>query len=359
MTIKSLYVAGKFDDNGGKPSKIAKSVFDAIGPANSGSYNGGSFSELENILRQAEDAQLIYWFADVPNDKVKLVKEIKQRNKACVLVTSKRNTEGKYAFEDLIYRALDIKSNLLVEFTKPGNRYMGRVIDPLGNVFLDHNEDFTLVGKVLRKRVDELMSFTRISSDNAGSAVEIPDEKEFFKTVKEYAGVFHNLVHAHSDAANRFFGNASFRCERGFPSYRSGSLIFVSRRNVDKRFIDKGAFVGVKAEIPIRYFGDIKPSVDTPIQIKLYNFYPKVKFMLHSHVYVNDAPFTERVLPCGAVEEADEIARVFPDRNSVNFSVNLKGHGSLVLADATMHIKDVSYIPRGTPEVHKEYSEMF
>lgn len=53
----------------------------------------------------------------------------------------------------------------------------------------------------------------------------------------------------------------------------------MSRRNVDKSFIDQSGFVAVKAEtIPIEYYGDYKPSVDTPSQIMLYQAYPKVNY---------------------------------------------------------------------------------
>ena len=71
---------------------------------------------------------------------------------------------GKYKFSDLIYHALNNKSNLIIEFTKDSDRYQGRIFDPLGNVFLNYNKDFNLVGKVLNKRVNELLSYKRISN---------------------------------------------------------------------------------------------------------------------------------------------------------------------------------------------------
>lgn len=66
----------------------------------------------------------------------------------------------------------------------------------------------------------------------------------------------------------------------------------------------------MKAEtIPIEYYGDYKPSVDTPSQIMLYQAYPKVNYMLHGHVYIDGFPFTNRCIPCGAIEEAHEIKK--------------------------------------------------
>lgn len=355
--VKTLFVAGCFGGHEGSFSKIAEQIFGAVKFGNVDYHNGGSFPELIQILKSVNKYKLIYWFADVLNDKPKLVKEIKKNHKACILVTSKRNTEGKYTFQDLLHHALGIKSNLFVEFSQKKDKYQGRVIDPLGNVFLNYNSDFSLVGKVLRKRVNELLSFTRMPSQKAGKKMEIPDEKEFFGLIKKYANIFHKLIHAHPEATNRFFGNASFRCERGFPSFKAGELIFVSRRNVDKRTIDKSAFVGTKRELPVKYFGEAKPSIDTPIQIGLYKHYPNIRYMLHSHAYIKGTPFTRKIIPCGALEEQKEVIKIFPDKNGVNFCVNLKGHGSLVLAADTKYLKKIPYIPRKMPEIHPGYAK--
>jgi hypothetical protein len=347
--MRSLFVGGKFNDDGGRRSKIAHIVHEGIGKPDD-YQNGGSFQELEQIVDSIDQYGLIYWFADVPNDKPKLVSEIKKKHKACVLVTSKNNLQGKYAFGDLVNRALRTKSNLLVEFSNRGQRFQGRVLDPLGNVFLDHNEDFLLVGKVLGERARELMNYTRMGSRQIGEAKEIPDEKEFFSLIKSYAEKFHELVHGSNP--ERMMGNASFRCERGFPSFRKEGLIYVSRRNIDKRYIGREGFVAVKGKLPLQYFGKIKPSVDTPIQVRLYQHFENLRYMLHGHVYVKGARFTDNVVPCGALEEADEVIRVFPDKSAVNLAVNLRGHGSLVLVDDVNRLKDIEYITRKTPEVH-------
>ncbi len=148
-----------------------------------------------------------------------------------------------------------------------------------------------------------------------------------------------------------------FTCESGFPSFKHDGFIFVSRRNVDKRGIGKDAFVPVQLEVPVKYHGNDKPSVDTPIQVKLYNYYLNVGYMLHSHAYVDGAPFTERIIPCGALEEVDEITSTVPDRYKVNFSVNLRGHGSLVLVDGVENLREVPYVAREMPEIHADYAK--
>lgn len=353
--MKSLYVSGKFDDAGGRPSKIARRIFETVKLPEMNYYNGGRYGELEKILDSIGEFKLVYWFADVDNSKEKLVKEIKNKNNACILVTSKRNAKDKYSFADLVYHALNIKSNLFVEFGLENSRYYGRVIDPLGNVFLDRTDNFDSAGKALKQRTDELMKYTRISSRQIGEKIEAPNEEKFFSLVKEYADKFHKLIHAHPEAVNRFFGNASFRCENGFPSFKDKNLIHVSKRNVDKREISSQSFVAVNPKLPLEYFGSSKPSVDSPIQVKLYEYYQDIRYMLHAHVYIENVPFTEHIVPCGAVEEFNEIIKLFPDRKSANFSVNLKGHGSLILVNNSDNLKYIHYLPRNIPEIHESY----
>lgn len=352
-----MFVGGTFDENGGKESKIARQVFQSLGMADSDSLyvNGGTFNDLEALLPKVRDYQQIYWFANVDNDKPKLVKEIKRQNPASILITSKRNVDSKYSAADLVYHALSNKSNLVVEITSEKGKYFGRIIDPLGNIFQDYTSDFSQVAWSLGKRVDELSSYTRVGSKQIGPAKEIPDKENFFELIRKYGEQFHTLVHARPEAVNRFFGNASFRCERGFPSFREGDLVYVSQRDVDKRYLNKEGFVAVKLELPIQYYGDKKPSVDTPIQVQLYQYYPGINYILHGHVYIKDAPFTSSVVPCGAMEEFEEIIKLFPEKEKEDFAVNLRGHGSLLLVHDLDYLRRIPYSARPSPEVHAEY----
>jgi hypothetical protein len=104
--------------------------------------------------------------------------------------------------------------------------------------------------------------------------------------------------------------------------------------------------VSAASEDVVEYLGDAKPSVDTPIQVRLYNYYHNVRYMLHAHVYIDGAPETHSIVPCGAIEEFDEVVALFPDRNSTDFSVNLKGHGSLVLASSVDKMEDIPFMRR-------------
>jgi hypothetical protein len=357
---KVLFLGGTFDKNNGKSSEIARQVYEGMKLDNTDYFNGGNLQTLENIAKNISDYNLAFWFANVSNDEYKLIKKLKHWNKALVLVSSKRNFNKEYSDYDLIYHALMNKSNLIVEFSNnplaEKLTYEARVLDPLGNLFLDKTKDMYLVGQKIKNRGLELLSYSRVPSEKLGEAEETEANEEFVGLINKYATVFHNLIHPNKENTDRFMGNASFRCESGFPSYKSGEFIFVSQRNIDKRNLKSNSFVKVKPEKNyVGYFGDSKPSVDTPIQVKLYDFYKNVKFLLHSHTYIAGAPFTKRIIPCGAIEEADDITELFPDKNKTNFKVNLNGHGSLVLSESPKYLQNLNYYARPFLENQENY----
>lgn len=353
MEKNALFVSGTFDDHGGKSSSIAVQLQSGLDfPVTF--INGGTFTDLEVILQTITQYDVILWFANVANDQPKLVREIKARHAECILVTSKRNVEKHYTLADLVYHALNLKSNLVVEFTKRENRYFGRIFDPLGNIFIDYTDDFTEIGRVLAQRIKELRSFTRVRSERIGDAIPCPNEARFFELVKYFGTLFHHLIHPHPAAVQRFFGNASFRCERGFPSFKGEQGIYVSERNIDKRYIDQSHFVCVNPANTekVQYYGNAKPSVDTPIQLHLYQYYPNIKYILHSHTYVQGAPFTTHIIPCGAVEEFDDIVHLYPSQSATRFAVNLRGHGSLILTNDLRYFEGIIYFAK------EEYDEV-
>ena len=99
----------------------------------------------------------------------------------------------------------------------------------------------------------------------------------------------------------------------------------------------------------VKYYGNEKPSIDTPIQILLYQNFPKINFMLHSHVYVDEpsSVFTSNPIPCGAIEEVKEILMcVKLDFEKEVYYINLKGHGSLIMASSPKYFENLKYKPR-------------
>ena len=129
----------------------------------------------------------------------------------------------------------------------------------------------------------------------------------------------------------------------------------MSRRNVEKQFITADDFIAVHFdEHSLSYYGKHKPSVDTPIQVRLYSVLPNVNYMIHMHCYIEDAPMTKVALPCGAIEEAQEvldtIKAAYGTLNGTTYRVNLKGHGCIVMADNVPNLLGAKLTTREMPE---------
>ena len=379
---KVLIVGGTFDNAGGKPSGLVNSIINHIRKdpeVNVTSVNGGWVEDLhQEILPAVTDFKVVLWFANVSNDEVKL-RDVKAINPKCILITSKRNDDNKYTFAELISRALEIKANLTVEFSKKDNKFNMMVFDPLGNTFYDGVEVEDMCSKLL-SRTKELILFTRVPTvqDTEHEAPEVPEETDFFNFAHSCADIFHNLIRP-AKGTERFLGNMSFRCQNGFPSFRGeDGIIYVSRRNVDKSDINAASFVPtyLDSSNTVKYFGENKPSVDTPVQLRLYKYFPWANYMIHAHCYIDTTLMgpevlrlqTTKPIPCGAIEEVAEIVDTYIKASTVLWdhwhkepprllAINLIGHGCILIAkdieifkELQKH-KDNCFVARQMPEV--------
>lgn len=379
--IKTLFVGGTFDRDGGRPSGLIDSIigyvltdtrFDVT------IFNGGKVADLHQVIwPSVVDYDVVVWFANVSNDEVK-VRDVKSLNPKCILITSKRNDDYKYTFAELISRALAIKANLTVEFAKRDFKFNMSVFDPLGNLFYD-GFDVSEMVPCMMNRIYKLTKFTRVSSfpDTDTEAPVVPEETEFFNFAHSCADIFHNLIRP-ARGTERFLGNMSFRCQNGFPSFRGqNGIIYVSRRNVDKSDIGAASFVPtyLDEESRTRYFGEAKPSVDTPVQLRLYRLFPWANYMIHAHCYVDTAGIKDSIMmrtknpvPCGALEEVEEIVSTYVKASSLLWdpwhkepprllAINLVGHGCILIAKdieilkELQNHKDNCFVQRPTPEV--------
>ncbi len=372
MENKILFVGGTWDLNGGKKSKIVDEFAKYI--PNTLVYNGGNYKDLNKILESCINYDIVIWWANVSNDLPK-VRNVKEINYKTMLISSKRNIDNKYSIQDLLERSFKLKSNLTVEFTKKENKYNMRLFDPLGNEWYD-GLDIEKCAKAILDRLKIIKNITREKTIKSEENFEnistffksdldqiyksndnpvIPIKNDFLSIVKNYAYVFAKEMVQKKDV-KRFLGNASFRCPKGFPSFKEGKYIFVSKRNVNKEFIGINEFVPVYLENEkIYYCGDNKPSVDTPIQVRLYSLLPNINYMIHSHCYIKNAPFTKNALPCGAVEEVKEIVDVLKnyynnDLNKDFYLINLVGHGSIMMSNKIEQLKNIDMIGRKLPE---------
>lgn len=372
---KILIVGGTFDTDGGKPSTLINLLYNELCKETSFNptlVNGGALYELHNnILPAVLDYQIVLWFANVPNEALKL-RDVKAINPKILLVTSKRNDNNKYTFAELISRALSIKANLTVEFSKTESGLFNMMLfDPLGNVFYNGSEITNLSGALVA-RLKQLLTFTRVPTvqDFNSPAPSVPEETAFFDFAHDCADIFHNLIRP-AKGTERFLGNMSFRCQNGFPSFRGeNGIIYVSKRNVDKSEINAQSFVPVYLDEwnTTKYFGENKPSVDTPVQVRLYKEFAWANYMIHAHCYVDthNIPdafmlYTSKPIPCGALEEVTEIINTY---NSFLkpaafrlLAINLLGHGCILIAKDLEILKELQtqknncFVQRPMPEV--------
>lgn len=274
---------------------------------------------------------------------------VKADQKAAILVVAQRDRTRELA--DTLDTALSVKANLIIDFGPEGT---ARLLDPLGNCFVPYTDELMFVACKAVQRAKRLAEFGRIGSRKVGEGgIHLPpDDEAFYSLVRNLAVDFDHLI-PRPASRKRSTGNASFRCQRGFPGLRGkDGLLFVSRRNVDKSSIDKNGFVAVEpaTDGPVLYYGPDKPSVDTPVQRELFALFPQVNYIVHGHVYVVDAPFTRGGVPCGALEEVDEILAVQSDRNKGDFAVNLRGHGCVLFMSKIPAALDTKFESRPGPE---------
>lgn len=356
--MKIVAVGGTWNADGGRPSKVfarlARGIAEALAAPDDHVHvaNGGP---IELLAAPTADTDVLIWMPDVPNDHPKLIDQIKQSHPRVILVGSKRLDGRDITLVDVLNRMLHAKMNLGLVIDKQGDRFRGRVFDPLGNVFAE-GQDFEVLGRALAERARFLRSMHRVGSVSIGpiKPEHIEDQQAipptFIDFVRGAATIFDRLV-PRPKQVTRFLGNAAFRCSYGFPALRLRKRIYVSPRNIDKGVIGPESFVPVEPFRPfdpqVLYYGKVQPSVDTPVDLLLFDRYPSINFLIHGHVYIKDAPFTVDPIPCGAIEEFEAIYEAVGVWSGPWFCVNLRGHGCILGWHAC---------PTAKPEAHLFYA---
>lgn len=344
--MKKMIVGGTFDENGGKSSHLVDQLFQSLG-SEWECVNGGDVNFIKSFEPTGID--VLVWMPNVSNDEAKIIDTLKQKNQRMILIQSKRVIEKEYNPSDVIGRLLKSHSLLGIMITKENNQYSFRLFDPLGNQWADTG-DIKSIGTTINLRLKYLLGLSRINSKNVEMVEDYRVPPEFLNIVKKYGNEFTKYVNAVNP--NRLLGNASTRCAKGFPAIRLNKHILVTKRNVDKQTLAKDDFVLVQDSIDdvVKYKGEFKPSVDTPIQVKLFEHFSNVEYIIHGHAYVEDGIFTKNKIPCGYVEEYAEIKELIGDEYASNFNINLRGHGCLILADNMQYLED---------QISKLYSRPF
>jgi len=314
-----MIVGGDFGENQ-KPSSVIEKLGDRL---NSIKLNGGSISDIKEISTNLDEYDLIIWAPNISNEVEKVYPK---KTTGSVLICSKVLREN-IGFGDAIARIFKMNANAVIAINNDCKPFKFTLIDALGNVWCDTNNIDTLAISI-----NNLYSWTK-DSIRLKSTNSIFGENELIKidlsslceTVKLIADKVEN------ERGGRYFGNVSTRCGKLFPSMRlEHDIVLISGRNVSKERITPDDFVYTKlVNGNVLFHGERKPSVDTPIQLKLYEHFKKINFLIHGHAYIKDALTTENYFPCGDLREFEEI-RLTLSKYTNNIVLNLKNHGFLI-----------------------------
>lgn len=346
-----LIIGGTFDKKDGKKSKLIEKLFKEKITDNDLFINGGNIKEIEKILMLVPNYKIIIWFPNIPNEYPKM-RNIKELNPHSVFVMSKRN-DGKYKIKDIITKGLENNANLIVEFSKDKDKFYMQDIDVLGYSWSKKTSNIDEFREILFNRIEFLSNTKRVKtySDNTENNHYNLVQEEFIELNKKYAKLFDGLL-IEVAQTTRFLGNCSLKID---------NKIFMSQRDIDKKRINKKAFIEVyKKDNTIFYKGKNKPSKDTAIQLKLYELYPQINYIIHCHCYIKDGYFTEIQCPCGDLKEIDEINKTIKKNKLQSnnlIKINLIGHGSILMAKDIKNLYNIKYIKRKFPEIKEEKNE--
>lgn len=348
--MKVLFTAGTWDKNGGKTSELMNKMYELLNNQTDFDitfFNGGLYDELNDIVMTAKDYDIIFWMANVPYE-LEPIKFVKSVNPIALVIGSKKNINRQYSFVDILNKTLLQRNNLSILFSKndKDDKYEMNLFDPLGTSWYEGYSMDDMVD-VMVKRIRFVLTTRRERTFKVEGTKDIPNHEDFFKYVRDVAEIFHKTIE-HADGVTRFLGNASFRGD---------DVIYVSKRDVNKALIDKNNFVAayLGEDDKVYYYGEYKPSKDTVVQTRLYKMFPNINYIIHSHCYASGAEFTNIPVPCGALDEIDEVLDVVKNKYNNDFSLNyykfnLNGHGCLIFGSSIDDLKKTEYITRHLPE---------
>jgi len=316
---KLLIVGGNFGD---QPKK--SSVIEKMRPkGHHDCINGGSLEDLKKI--DLSPYNFIIWMPNISNDEEKWYPK---KPLGAVMIISKVLHEGVTEL-DAISRIFKMGANAVITINKEEPIFKFKVIDALGNCWgITDNPDslFSIIWGIYG---------CYGSSKRVGSQVisgEIPRDCAVSSDLKLFMKLNRHVADRASSMGGRYFGNCSTRCDSLFPTVRVNTERFlVSPRNIDKGIIEVEDMVLVEVGPgrKFQFYGDKKPSIDTPVQLLLYEEAERINYMIHGHYYIYGAPFTQNFYPCGDTREYKELANIIGETYSryAMGAINLKNHG--------------------------------
>jgi hypothetical protein len=327
-----MIIGGTFDKFGGKTSTIVKLLSKCL---NMPAVNGGTIWTMG--IRKYVKGSLNIWMPNVPNEEAKIY-PVKERGS--ILICSKVMRPGN-TVHDAVTRIFKMNGNAVITITTDEEGiFKFALVDALGNIWAETRRVVDLA-RAIKQFVAWMNGVERVKSIRIHRGGKAFTSAQFKKDINDY--YLHVLCDLNKDmadrvevaAGSRYFGNASTRCELMFPSIKlRENYIYVSKRNVNKERLSEEDFVlcrnapSSKDVVFMAENEEDKPSVDTPVQLQLYDQLPNVVCMIHGHAYIKDAPTTASYWPCGDLREVKSAMQLLEDRT---MCINLRNHGFLAI----------------------------
>lgn len=342
---KILLVGGDFGETPRKSGVIEKIAASRSASRGVNYFNGGTIEDLKKIDVTPYD--VILWMPNISNDEEKYYPK---KPLGSVLIVSKvlRNENSEL---DAISRIFRMSANAVITIDKKPKYFSFKAIDALGNCWgiSDNPEDVIRISELIWRCYGTVK---RIGSQQTPGEPSIIIPKDMGGaawpvSAYEFAALNRRIADRAESMGGRYFGNCSTRCDKLFPTARmENNLVLVSPRNFDKKQIMPQDMVFVDMEFfeTVRYYGERKPSVDTPIQLKIYQDAPRINYMIHGHYYIYGAPFTKNFCPCGDLREYDELAKIIAssyDKYAMG-AINLLNHGFLLYSSSLEEMKELA-----------------
>lgn len=324
---KTIVIGGFFGENPIKSGVITK-LSEAL---NADVVNGGTIEELKSI--DLNNYKLIIWAANVDNSEEKFIPT--KPTGSAMIVTKNLYSNASRSRSDAVSRIFTYHANAVIAITKQNELYSFEVIDALNNTWvntIDINNLATTLTELTAWTTSSIRKPTIRTTDNLDALI-----KATTKLAKETVKI-----------QTRFFGNVSTRCSKLFPTLKfNDSTFLVSKRNCNKELLKRSDMVEVGIYTTpkgpqLKYKGEEKPSVDTPIQVCVYKAYPSINYMIHGHNFVKDVPYTNSYYPCGDLREVEPICDLLDKREQDFGVINLLNHGFLIFADTVENLIKVS-----------------
>jgi hypothetical protein len=257
-----------------------------------------------------------------------------RKSTGAILICAKMMHHGDKRI-NAVAEIFKLHANAVLAFYDEIGGYRVELIDALGNVWFDGFDRRRLAARIV-EFIDWSSRAVRVKSIMAEGTKVIAGSwiEEFLGIVKDAS---QKMM---SSDVGRYFGSVSTRCQKLFPSI-CGEVIYSSARDVCKEYITPDDMVRVKGgDCEVFAYGGRKPSVDAPIHIGLYKLFPKIKFLIHGHAYIEGCRTTNHYLSCGDLREIYDVGYIVEDKQCSFMCVNLKNHGFIVGADTLEKLEE-------------------